>query len=108
MLPHAEAEEEELYAAVDEKTHNSLSTATMRKDHRELENRIGKLADLKGSDEDTIRRKLSEFSAILLNHFHKEETFLVPFLNETLSCEDFETLLDDVHEAEIRLHDDSS
>lgn len=104
LLPHARAEEDVLYAAVDELAGTELATAAMRSDHRTLEERIEELARTAGEDPKEIRRQLVEFSTVLLNHFHKEEEILVPFLEERLDDEDFEDLLSDVHQAEKERH----
>lgn len=100
LLPHAKAEEEELYSMVDRKAGSELATASMRKDHRTLEERIQALSRGREDPPEDFPRKLDEFSAILLNHFHKEEQILIPFLSEHLSESDFEALLENVHRAE--------
>lgn len=103
LLPHARAEENELYTTVDELSGSELATASMRRDHRILEDRIDALATDGDKAGESLRRKLDEFSTILLNHFHKEEDILIPFLSETLNQDEFEALLTRVHESEESL-----
>lgn len=104
LLPHARAEESELYDAVDRLDQGELATASMRKDHEILEDRIESLSTYADDSGEDVRRKLDEFSAILLNHFHKEEGILIPFLNQKLDDDEFEDLLGRVHRAEENLN----
>lgn len=104
LIPHALAEEAELYAAVDRLDSGELSTADMRKDHEVLQDRIADLAESDG-DPEGVRRKLDEFSGILLNHFRKEEELLIPLLAEKLSADEFESLLGRVHDSEKGLQE---
>jgi len=100
LLPHARAEEEELYNLVDQRSGTELATASMRRDHEELEKRIESFSSTDTQTPDAIPLRVSAFSALLLNHFHKEEAVLLPFLDEHLNRDEFNEVLERVHGAE--------
>ena len=94
LVPHASAEEQVLYPAVEEAMAAPGATATMRADHAEIVSRIDRLADTAATVADwwpdsavarDVTHQLVGLSAILLLHFRKEEEVLLPVLDTTLS-----------------------
>ena len=108
LLPHAAAEEEILYPAIDEAL-GAPATATMQVDHEEIATRVAKLSDRVGTALDVwpdseqvsdISRQLSALAAIVTLHFRKEEEVLLPVLDTALSVEEAAALfasMDDGH-----------
>src|SRR5512139_2863504 len=101
LVPHARAEEEVLYPAVEEAMAAPGATATMRADHVEIVSRIDRLADTAATVADQwpdnavardLAHQLVGLSAILLLHFRKEEEVLLPVLDTTLGSDDAEAL----------------
>ena len=101
LVPHAKAEEQVLYPAVEEAMAAPGATATMRADHAEIVTRIDRLADMAatvatGWPDKTLARDLAHqlvgLSAILLLHFRKEEEVLLPVLDSALGPDDAATL----------------
>lgn len=97
LVPHATAEEEVLYPAVEDAMSAPGATATMRADHAEIVARIDRLADAAGAVEQRwpdaalvrdLAHQLVGLSAILQLHFRKEEEVLLPVLDERLGAED--------------------
>ena len=95
LVPHAHAEEQVLYPAVEDAMAAPGATATMRADHAEIVARIDRLAatvaDLgpTGPDPECARdlaRQLVGLSAILQLHFAKEEEVLLPVLDRALDA----------------------
>lgn len=93
IVPHARAEEEVLYPAVEVAMAAPGATATMRADHAEIVARIGRLAATLDAlepgqpDADRARdlaHQLVGLAAILRLHFAKEEGVLLPVLDRTL------------------------
>ena len=101
LVPHARAEEQWLYPAVEDAMAAPGATATMRADHAEIVSRIDRLADTAATvatqwPDNRLARDLTHqlvgLSAILLLHFRKEEEVLLPVLDTTLGPEDAATL----------------
>jgi iron-sulfur cluster repair protein YtfE (RIC family) len=97
LVPHARAEEQVLYPAVEEAMAAPGATATMRADHVEIVSRIDRLADTAATvasrwTDPAVARDLSHqlvgLSAILLLHFRNEEDVLLPVLDTTLGPDD--------------------
>jgi len=97
LVPHAKAEEQVLYPAVEEAMAAPGATATMRADHAEIVSRIDRLADTAATVADRwpdpavardLTHQLVGLSAILLLHFRKEEEVLLPVLDTTLRADD--------------------
>lgn len=106
LIPHAAAEEEVLYPAVDQLTGTVTATATMRVDHQEIASRTARLAatvaaalDGWPNDEQAgdIARQLSALAGIILLHFRKEEEVLLPILDSVLSLEEAEALFESMN-----------
>ena len=97
LVPHARAEEQVLYPAVEDAMAAPGATATMRADHAEIVTRIDRLADTAATvatrwPDDTVAHDVTHqlvgLSAILLLHFRKEEEVLLPVLDATLGSDD--------------------
>jgi iron-sulfur cluster repair protein YtfE (RIC family) len=96
LVPHASAEEQVLYPAVEEAMAAPGATATMRADHVEIVARIDRLASCVGEihtrwPDDALARDLTHqlvgLAAILQLHFAKEEEVLLPVIDQSLSPE---------------------
>lgn len=92
MLPHALAEDEILYPAVERAMHAPGATTTMRRDHVEIGHMIEYLGAFRAHltrtheiDESSLRRVLYGLHALLRLHFAKEEEIYVPILANALS-----------------------
>ncbi len=97
LMPHARAEEAELYPAVERVMQAPGATDTMKADHTEIVRRIDALGAMTASigsgaptttDTDGLRAQLYGLSAILRLHFNKEEEVLLPILDAHLSADD--------------------
>ena len=97
LIPHARAEEQVLYPAIEEAMDAFGATATMCADHAEIVSRIDRLADTAATvatqwpDRAVARdliHQLIGLSAIVLLHFRKEEEVLLPVLDNTLGPDD--------------------
>lgn len=102
LLPHAGAEEETLYPAVD-RIQGIPTTATMTIDHEEIGERIGRLAaqvEEALADWDdrervlSLSRQLAVISALVDVHFRKEEEVFLPILDRGLSAEEGHALFE--------------
>ncbi|HEY3485960.1 MAG TPA: hemerythrin domain-containing protein [Ilumatobacteraceae bacterium] len=96
LVPHASAEEDVLYPAVEEAMGAPDATATMRADHEEIVKRIDRLAstadDVRTRWPDaelarSLAHQLVGLAAILQLHFAKEEDVLLPVLDASLTPE---------------------
>lgn len=103
LLPHALAEDEILYPAVDQAMGVPNATETMRVDHDEITTRVRHLratitaALAKWPDDENIAgiaHQLSALSGIILLHFRKEEEVLLPILDSVLTVEEAEALFE--------------
>ena len=101
LIPHAHAEEQVLYPAVESAMGAPGATATMQADHGEIVARIDRLADTVGGieghwpDADLARQvahQLVGLSAILGLHFRKEEEVLLPVLDSSLGPDEASAL----------------
>lgn len=96
LVPHARAEEEVLYPAVEQAMGAPGATATMVADHREIVTRIDRFATTVDTvtqgwpDPAVVRdvaRQLAGMSALIGHHFRKEEEVLLPVLDRSLSSD---------------------
>jgi predicted enzyme related to lactoylglutathione lyase/iron-sulfur cluster repair protein YtfE (RIC family) len=97
LIPHAEAEDEVLYPAVERAMGAPGATATMRRDHvevRRLTDELGSLrpalagVELDAQRARALRRVLYGLHALVMVHFAKEEEIYLPLLDQRLSAED--------------------
>lgn len=108
LLPHAAAEEDVLYPLVERVMDCTGVTATMRRDHLEVERLVRDLAtihtelsdrdDLPGAALGEIRRVLYGLYALITAHFAKEEGDYVPLLEARLTEHEAAALLDRMHD----------
>ena len=91
LLPHAVAEEEVLYPAVALFLGGPDSTATMARDHLEIERLVVALRAARrelpqggGRVRHEVRRLLYALNAIAILHFAKEEEVYLPILDDNL------------------------
>lgn len=109
LLPHAQAEERALYPAVQRAAGAPEITATMSRDHVEVErltSRLGelrrRLADLDAVDAPLagdLRRVLYGLHALVAVHFAKEEEVYLPLLEQRLDDAAAATLFAEMHGA---------
>jgi iron-sulfur cluster repair protein YtfE (RIC family) len=111
LLPHARAEEETLYPAVEGCMAAPGATDTMRRDHKEvmlLVDELGAIRDALAdppteAQRDRMAALLHGLHAILVLHFAKEEEIYLPILDRSLSPEDAAQLFERM-EATARSH----
>jgi iron-sulfur cluster repair protein YtfE (RIC family) len=80
LLPHAEEEEQWLYAAVGEVLGNPESTRPMTHDHIAIRARAIELAATEDWDVDRLLELLYGLYALISVHFWKEEQLYLPLL----------------------------
>lgn len=115
LIPHAKAEEAELYPAVERAMGAPGATATMARDHVEVAELIEQLRalepelsfDVIGQPvERSLRRILYGLYALVKVHFTEEEEILVPVLEEALSQQEATDLFQAMEEAAERVRAD--
>lgn len=108
LIPHAEAEEGVLYRAYDQLANSPWATETMRHDHAAIKEFVAELTATQlglftdpatPEQKQELRRILYGLYALLKVHFKKEEEILVPRLEESLTEDAGERLLDSLEEA---------
>jgi len=102
LLPHMRAEEEVLYPAVAAAMGSPAATATMSRDHLEMNRlvqELGKLHERLDADPAALQRVLYGLYALLAVHFAKEQEIYLPMLEQVLSAEEADRLLDDLARA---------
>jgi hemerythrin-like domain-containing protein len=108
LLPHAEAEENVLYRAYDQLANSPWATETMRRDHAAILAFADELTAVQlqlsmdaatPEQKQELRRILYGLYALLKIHFAKEEELLLPRLEEALSQEAADQLLDSMEAA---------
>jgi iron-sulfur cluster repair protein YtfE (RIC family) len=110
LIPHALAEDEILYEAVEGAMGAPGASQTMRRDHVEVARMTEVLAALRDDLEDPPsemqRDKLTELlyglHAIVALHFSKEEEIYLPTLDGVLTAEDAQVLFERMEEAAER------
>jgi iron-sulfur cluster repair protein YtfE (RIC family) len=108
LIPHAEAEDAWLYPAVARLMGAPQATATMRRDHVEVGRLTAELGDLLerlrgeglgASLAKDVRRVLYGLHALVAVHFAKEEEVYLPLLEDRLSPEEAQELVESMHGA---------
>jgi len=82
LVPHAEWEEQVLYAAVGKVLGSTAATATMSRDHVAIRRMIDALAEADPSDVARLQELLYGLHALIVIHFEKEEEIYLPLLDE--------------------------
>jgi iron-sulfur cluster repair protein YtfE (RIC family) len=108
LVPHALAEEEWLYPAVEGAMQAPGATDTMRHDHDEVLRRLEALEQLRDdiddvpseAQRDQLAAALHGLHAIVSLHFAKEEEVYLPILDRTLTPDDAELLFERMEAAE--------
>jgi iron-sulfur cluster repair protein YtfE (RIC family) len=110
LLPHARAEDEVMYPALDEII-GAGATATMSRDHVEitrLVGRLGELRELLHAGQTTpavardLRRVLYGLHTLVVLHFAKEEECYLPLLDARLDQPSADQLFSSMNEAAVR------
>lgn len=109
LLPHADGEERSLYPVADDliRTHGR-PTATMSRDHVFLKREIDRFCDIAGkveAQEGPVReetrhalwRTAVRLEFLLSVHLEKEEQDLLPLLDDHLSQEEVDRIIDGMH-----------
>ena len=108
LLPHANAEDVALYPVVARLMGSGDATATMRRDHVEVDRLTSELGDLRaklsGGEVDdrlarNLRRVLYGLYALVKVHFAKEEEIYLPILEERLTPAEADELFKAMHDA---------
>ena len=110
LVPHALAEDEVLYEAVEGAMGAPGASATMRRDHVEVERMTEALAQLRDDltdppseqQRDRLTELLYGLHAVVALHFAKEEELYLPILDQALTVEDGERLMARMEEAAER------
>ncbi len=97
LLPHAQAEEKSLYPVVQKVMGAPLATATMSRDHLEVERLVDELDSLRVHrsqltittiQAQAMRRVLYGLYTLLKVHFAKEEEVYLPLLDAKLTADE--------------------
>lgn len=108
LLPHAQAEEAALYPAVQRVMGTQFGTATMSRDHVEVERLTGELAQLRDQisgfeigarQANELKRVLYGLYTLVKVHFAKEEEVYLPLLDANLTAGDAQALFRSMEEA---------
>ena len=110
LVPHALAEEETLYPAVEGAMQAPGATETMRRDHVEVVRRVEALEQLRDdidgmpteAQRDQLAAALHGLHAIVSLHFAKEEEIYLSVLDRALTPRDAQLLFDRMEEATER------
>ena len=103
LLPHAHAEEAALYPVVQKVMGSPYGTATMSRDHVEVERLTEELALLRSKVSATeigpglaneLKRVLYGLYTLVKVHFAKEEEVYLPLLDANLTAEEAETMFE--------------
>jgi len=105
LVPHAKAEEETLYPAVEGCMQAPGATDTMSRDHVEVLRLVDELATLRDNlgdppseaDRDRIAAILHGLHAIVALHFAKEEEIYLPILDRCLTADSAAELFERMH-----------
>ena len=116
LIPHAQAEEKAIYPMIQKAMGAPQATATMIRDHVEVERLTQELGTLRVHKSQlsitfeqvsALRRVLYGLYALVKLHFAKEEEIFLPLLDSKLSAEEaqamFEAMESAANEAKARL-----
>ena len=113
VRPHAMAEDRVLYPAVERLLGAPGATATMTRDHVELEHLTGELGEIRDALADggallagrrvELRRILYGLYTLVKLHLAKEEEIYAPLLDARLSDVDAALLFDEMHETALAM-----
>jgi len=116
LIPHAQAEEKAIYPMIQKAMGAPQATATMIRDHVEVERLTQELGTLRihksqlsitFEQVSALRRVLYGLYALVKLHFAKEEEIFLPLLDSKLSAEEaqamFEAMESAANEAKARL-----
>ena len=96
LIPHAQAEDEALYPAVQKVLGSPDSTRTMNRDHLEVGQYVVELSqlqqDLSPQNFKELQRVLYGLYALVKVHFAKEEEVYLPILEERMTAEEATTM----------------
>ena len=92
LIPHAQAEDDALYPAVQRALGSLDATRTMTRDHIEVAHYIAELAqlqqDLSPQNFKALQRVLYGLYALVKVHFAKEEEVYLPILEERMTADE--------------------
>lgn len=107
LLPHARGEERHLYPAVEGLLReHGRATATMSVDHEYIEGYVSEIAEAvqaieSGGDASRARERLErvvlQLQAVLQVHLEKEERIYLPLMEQHMSEEEQESIVDRMH-----------
>jgi iron-sulfur cluster repair protein YtfE (RIC family) len=103
LLIHAGAEERVLYPSVAELMGTPRATATMSRDHVEVERLTTQLANTPASDRATLARLAYALHAIVSLHFAKEEEVYLAIMDAEMSAEAVAAMYQRMEEAAASL-----
>jgi iron-sulfur cluster repair protein YtfE (RIC family) len=112
LIPHAMAEEETLYPAVEGCMAAPGATDTMSRDHQEVVRLFEELAAIRDeladppteAQRDRMAALLHGLHAIVVLHFAKEEEIYLPILDRSLSADEATLLFERMHASAQRHH----
>jgi iron-sulfur cluster repair protein YtfE (RIC family) len=103
LIPHAQAEDEALYPAVQKLLGSPDATRTMSRDHIEIGHYIAELArlqqDVSPRSFKALQRVLYALYALVHVHFAKEEEVYLPILEERMTPEEARSMFEAMESA---------
>jgi iron-sulfur cluster repair protein YtfE (RIC family) len=112
LLPHAKAEEAALYPVVQKVMGSPHATATMSRDHVEVERLTQELAELRGvlqegeigvNKANELKRLLYGLYTLVMVHFAKEEEVYLPLLDASLTVEEAQEMFSAMENAAMKV-----
>lgn len=108
LTPHAQAEERVLYPTVGRLLGAPATTATMSRDHQEIERLTQELGALRSqvagesfgeAEVQVLRRVLYGLYALVAVHFAKEEDIYLPLLDTRLTAQEAQQMFEEMERA---------
>lgn len=108
LTPHAQAEERVLYPTVGRLLGAPATTATMSRDHQEIERLTQELGALRSqvagesfgeAEVQALRRVLYGLYALVAVHFAKEEDIYLPLLDTRLTAQEAQQMFEEMERA---------